>query len=167
MQEYSYTVRRRDKTAYMVVLAAFILAVILWAVSQIENVPFPAAFQLGCLFCLCVALWISYRYLLRDYTYRLTEREDGGFDFVVMERQGKRLICQCRVGTETFRSFLRWDKTAKTTYKAMSGRNWCAEIRPADDYLLCLVDGEEEVAIRFSPDATMAGMIRHALEKIH
>ena len=53
---------------------------------------------------LTVALLITARYLVRRYIYRFVETDDGGFDFVVLERSGKRTVCVCRVSIDSFRA---------------------------------------------------------------
>ena len=165
MFEYTCMPRRRDKTAYLAVLAAFVLAIVFWGVSRVENVPFPVVFQLGTFASLAAALWLSDRFLLRDYTYAIRARDDGGFDFIVTERRGKRLTCLCRIGTETFTALTAWDKTARDRYRTLSGRNWRNELRAGGDMLLELRDGEEEVGVRFTPDETLTRLIRHALDE--
>ena len=158
LQEYTCIPKPRTRRAYLYVLGCVLAAVAVWIATAMWSLPYPLVWHSAALFLLTGALLLTVRYLVRRYVYRLTETEDGDFDFVVLEISGKRTVCVCRVSVDSFRAFARAEKIhrVKTTY------NWCIEPH-ATAYLLTLVDGEEQVVVRFSPDDVMASMIETAL----
>lgn len=162
IREYTCIPKRKSRRAYLDVLTCVLLATALWTVPTVTHWPYALVWQFAALCLLTAALLITTRYLLKEYIYRFVPTADGGFDFVVHERSGKKSICVCRVSVDTFRAFAPADRQKRVGV----AYHWCVEPRAAS-YLLTLTDsdGEEETetVIRFSPDREMAAMIEHHL----
>ena len=88
---------------HAMVMGAFAAAAILFGVSDMESVPYPAIFQTVAMVCFVVAIYLCTRYSLRLYRYAV---EPGGIvsadgrevcDLVVTEVVGKRLKVVARV----------------------------------------------------------------------
>ena len=165
MREYTCAPIHRSRRAYLSVLGCVLFAVALWTVPGLFSLSHRPLWLCASLFALTAALLITTRYLVRRYVYRLIAREDGGFDFVVLEISGKRTVCVCRVSTDSFRTITREEKgkRVRPTY------DWSTDLG-ARGYLLTLTDGEgrffeegEEITVRFSPDREMAAMIEYSL----
>ena len=165
MREYTCAPKSRSRRAYLYVLGCVLLATALWTVPAMTAAPYGPVWHFAALFSLTVALLITARYLVRRYIYRFVETDDGGFDFVVLERSGKRTVCVCRISTDSFRAIAqeKKGKRVRPTY------DWSTELG-ARAYLLTLTDGEgrffedgEEITVRFSPDREMAAMIEYSL----
>lgn len=161
LQDYTCTPTPRTRRAYLYVLACVLAAVAVWFATAMWKLPYPLVWHCAAMFLLTGALLVTVRYLVKRYVYRITETDDGDFDFVVLEISGKRTVCVCRVSVDCFRAFapVEKNKRVETTY------NWCVEPHAAG-YLLTLVDGEEQVTVRFSPDAVMAAMIETVLRSM-
>ncbi len=168
LREYTCAPKSRSRRAYLYVLGCVLLATALWTVPVMTEAPHGLLWHFGALFSLTAALLITTRYLVRRYVYRFAETEDGGFDFVVLERSGKRTLCVCRVSTDSFRAIAREErgKRVRPTY------DWSTDLG-GRAYLLTMTDGEgrffddgEEIVIRFSPDQAMVAMIEYSLRPL-
>lgn len=165
MREYTCAPKSRSRRAYLCVLGCVLLSVVFGTVPILIDVPYGPVWLFAALFSLTAALLITVRYLVRRYVYRFVGREDGGFDFVVLEISGKRTLCVCRVSTDAFRALVREEKGKRTrpTY------DWSTELG-APRHLLTMTDGDgrffeesEEITVRFSPDREMVAMIEYSL----
>ena len=165
MREYTCAPKSRSRRAYLYVLGCVLLSVVFGTVPIFVDVPYGPIWLFAALFLLTAAQLITVRYLVRRYVYRFVEREDGEFDFVVLEISGKRTLCVCRVSTDSFRALAREEKGRhiRPTY------DWSTELGTRR-YMLTMIDSEgrffedsEEITVRFSPDREMVAMIEYSL----
>ena len=157
MREYVCAPRGRVRWAVPAMIGCFLLTAALWVIPALATVSYRPIWFFFSMTALTVALLIAARHCLCRYVYRLCLTEDGGFDFVVDLVRPARTVCVCRIETEAFRAIVREDKRSRMR----PNYDWSAGV--GDRYLLTLSDGEQEVSVRFTPDATLAAMIATAV----
>ena len=108
MGEYTSTARKGREIATAAMLSGVAIGV--FYLSQIPNLPFPVLFQLLAVLLLTGAVMIITRYVMRRYTCRL-EAGQNGTNFVIIEHYGKRDTVVCRVYASQIRSAVRLTKT--------------------------------------------------------
>ena len=110
-------------------------------------------------------LYITVRWLAREYIYTLEQQDNGQIDFVVTEQNGRRQITVCRVSADTLtelRPLAKGERIPKPT-KNRRVYHYCADLRPANAALLTLRDGDGEAILHFAPDD---GLFRLLAERI-
>ena len=159
---YTYRPKRRNKTA---LLLTAVLTLIF--ASGLICAGFAGSFRYLLEF-LSVssgagALLIAGRYLLKDYVYLIREN-DLEYDFIVVERQGKRRKTVCRIGVSEIKGIVRETpqnrKALSARRKGMKQLNYCVDLGRCDSVYLFLTEDGTETAIRFSPDETLESILK-------
>ena len=100
---YAFESSGSRKPLHLMVVGAFVAAVILFSISNREGVPMPLLWQVGALICLTAAVYLLVRYSLRLYRYAI---EQSGIidaygveqcDLVITEMVGKKMTVVARV----------------------------------------------------------------------
>ena len=100
---FKSTPKPKNTYAKIVSLVSLILGATLFAVSNMENVSYPAIAQLFGLILLTAAIYIASVFLLRQYTFSVDQNPNGAqgeLDFTITERKGNREITVCRIGLD-------------------------------------------------------------------
>ena len=103
-------------------LAWFLVALgaALYVASQFPSVPVPGVIQILGVGALAGCILIVSMYILRSYSYEITEDEDGKRDFLITEHYSRRKTVVCRVGLEDVISVVpydpNWKKEKQTVY---------------------------------------------------
>ena len=108
MGEYTSTSKKGREIATALMLSGVAIGV--FYLSKIPNIPIPVLFQLLAVFLLVGAVLIVTRYVMRRYTCRLEKGEGENLDFVIVEHYGKRSTVVCRVYAKQVISVVRRTK---------------------------------------------------------
>ena len=100
---YAFESSGSRKPLHLMVVGAFVTAVILFSISNREGTPIPMLWQVGALICLTAAVYLLIRYSLKMYRYAI---EPNGIidaygveqcDLVITEMVGKKRTVVARV----------------------------------------------------------------------
>ena len=101
---YHFESERKSGWEHAFVISFAVGAIVLYAISGMENAPLPWLFQLGTVLLLGVFAYFLVRYELKQYRYELCDsgiRDDQGqvrLELVVTEQVGKKQTVVARVG---------------------------------------------------------------------
>ena len=104
---YAFESSGSRKPLHLMVVGAFVAAVVLFSLSNREGMPVPFLWQTGAVLCLTAALYLLVRYSLKMYRYAIEPNNivdaDGveQYDLVITEIVGKRMTVVSRVGLRT------------------------------------------------------------------
>ena len=143
------------------------LAVLLFGVSRVPNLPFPAGWQLISVILLVGVVLIATRYLLREYTYCIAPREEGyhftSLDFTIVEHYSRRSVVVCRISVTDILEVTRVTReNRKQLFASLKGKrvyDYTARILPDDLYLLTVKDGEDSFFVRVEADERLVSFI--------
>ncbi len=165
LREYSCAAPRRPRPVLTCILFTLLLALALLLIPRALSLPYPLVwFALG-LISLTAGMLLSTRYLSRHYVYRIVATQDGGFDFVVTEQFGRRLLCVCRVSLDELTAFKQEKKGHRERVDHDLSLAFCrpAHILTVDDGGGTFFERGRTVRLRIEPDATMAAMLDYHL----
>ncbi len=100
---YAFESSGSRKPLHLMVVGAFVAAVVLFSLSNREGMPMPVLWQIGGMLCLTAAVYLLIRYSLRMYRYAI---EPNGivdaygveqYDLVITEVVGKKMTVVARV----------------------------------------------------------------------
>lgn len=116
---YKNTPRPQNRSARACALICLIVGALMFAFSGIDIIMwkwFPQT--VGVIF-LTASIYIASVYLLRYYTFEVTERNDTtSYDLVIHEFKGKKSMTVCRIGLDDIVSVRVVDKQNKKTVSA-------------------------------------------------
>ena len=158
MREYVCAPRPRRCGAWWVISGLILLTALLWFLPSVFSVPYPIVVFFFSLVFLTFAMMLVSRCVLCRYVYRLEATESGDFDFVVDEVRRLRSFCVCRVGVGDICAVELQDKARRPR----PDFDWRV-YGNAPVYRLTLIDGEETVVVRITPDATLVAILVEAL----
>lgn len=151
-----YSTKGKKKRERIVLAVSLALGACSFGFSMIPKVMYPMLYQLLAVLCFGTGVWMLIRYLMRDYIFRISLREDGknGLpDFTVTESYGKKRTVVCRVSVEDVLSVEEVTKENRRALKAkQKGKDvyvYTGEMRPPKLYLLTLIDGETTIFLYF------------------
>lgn len=97
MNLYEFAPQKNVKRLSVIISILFFGAAGVLLITFIGGIPFKWAFQLAAILLLAVGVFLTSRYVMRAYIYRI-EATDGGRDLTVTEVQGKSVVTVCRLG---------------------------------------------------------------------
>ena len=157
IREYVCAPRPRHCGAWWAISGLILFTTLLWCALAAWDVPYPIVIFFFSLLSLTLTLMLVSRYVLCRYVYQLEATRDGGFDFVVNELRRLRSFCVCRVEIEAIRAVELQGKGRRQR----SDFDWRVSGN-TPVYRLTLVDGEETVVARITPDATLVALLTEA-----
>ena len=104
---YSFESSGSRKPLHAMVVGSLIGAAIFFCVGSLNDIPFPALFQMGAILCATLAVYLTVRYSLRAYRYAIepnTIVDAEGveqYDLVITEITGKKRKIVARFGLRT------------------------------------------------------------------
>lgn len=167
---YEYSSKSNKKTEKTVFFGLLGLATLFYVGSIIPNMPFPAVLQLVAFALLAVAIIVVSKFMLCHYVYCVEKREDDspmgeGYDFVVVERIGKRAITVCRFDTEKILSVRRVTaenkKALALEHRGKNVYRYTAEMRADNVYLLAAEQNGEPVYVYILSDTVLEKLLSH------
>ena len=167
MYEYTPTYARKKELLTLATLV--LLAGVAFVASKQERLLLPAVWQLLCVLFLTAAVYLTVRYLLRSYTYRIAPREDGTLgelDLTVIEQVGRRRDAVCRISladieaadpiTRENEKRLRAERRGQTTFA------YYAELAPEHLCLLTVRDREKRVFVLLQTDEKLCSILKRS-----
>ena len=100
---YSFESYTRKTAIHVLTVACFIVAFLLFGISQVVGIAFPMLYQITGLILLVMGVYFLTRYILKKYRYEITPSniEDALgqpiLDLVITETTGKRIAVVARV----------------------------------------------------------------------
>ncbi len=94
---YEYSPQFKKKKEKLLAWLFVALGVTLYVTSQYPGAPVPGILQILGVCSLAGSILIVSMYILRSYSYALTEGEEGTIDFVITEHYSRRKTVVCRV----------------------------------------------------------------------
>lgn len=158
---YEYSPKTPRKKEILLSITLFCVGIVLFAVSQIPNLPFPALFQLAMLVFLTAGVLVLSLCVLRHYVYRITPRDtgDGDADFTVTEYYGRRVTVVCRVSLRDIEDITPiTSQNRNAVNAAVKGERvyrYTSELFDAQPYLVTIADGEERFYLRIAADQAL------------
>ena len=159
MYEYAPKLKKLREKIWMSVCLFF--GVLLYGFGQI--LPYPILYQLISVLLLTAAVLITVRYLLRDYIYRVTVKEDGSADFTITEVMGKRKTVVCRISVGEIQEItpllgLSPKEISQKCGKAVLYR-YVSQWKPSSPYLLEIFDDEKSYFLEISADQGLVDLL--------
>ena len=164
---YEWLPTKNNKKAMNLILLFLSGAALLFAFTSLfGEMPFRWAFQLTALCFLTVAIFLTTRYVMKSFLYRIFEGDRGGFDLTVTELTsgGKRRVTVCRVGLSEVNRVILLDaadggeSAAKWRAVKKEGKkifDYAADLDPARSIVVYLRESGEELILRLSYDKTL------------
>ena len=163
---YEYFPKEPKKKELLILFGLLGAGLFLYGISQIPNLPFPAALQMLAVILLGCAVVVLTRYLLRDFCYRIEAR--GGSDvpdLTVTEYCGKRISVVCRISLGDIVTVRPINaREARSLAKAQRNRriyDYTCRINPENLYLVTVRDGEESYDLRIVADKGLVAYLLH------
>lgn len=148
---------KKNKKAQNISLVLILMGIAVFALSG--YVSYAAFFQIIAIGVIVAGVQLLVRYALTDYAYIIDDREDGGADFVVIRKQGKREIKVCHISlfavTDTFR---RGEKTVDSRKRFGYVQNLGAE-----PYVIVYCDGDSLTEVLIEADEKFISAIRERM----
>ena len=171
---YAFESSGSRKPLHLMVVGAFVAAVVLFSLSNREGMPAPFLLQTGAMVCLTAAVYLLVRYSLKMYRYAIESNNivdaDGveQYDLVITEIVGKKMTVVARVALRDI------DKPAVTIIRrgdgdaAKSARESLCRDKKVFRYentpaspASCYIPMPEEGAVVVIPvDETMVGILK-------
>lgn len=133
-----YTPRSRTRLCDGLVVGAFSAAVCAFCIASFMP-SHGVVLQIVGLFLLTAAIYIAVRYALTTFSYSVS---DG--DFTVCRTQGRRLVTECRVSTDSIYSVSRFQRKRDIPRNDVSFYDYTASIGAKDLCFIISVCGEEK-----------------------
>lgn len=157
---YEYAPKSKKTKEKVVLGLTLVLAAACFGVSQIEQIPYPAIYQLLMIFSLVGTVMITARCLMRNYIYRVEPRENGGEgdlpDFTITEYYGNRVTVVCRISVGDIRGITPVTKKNRDAISAMQKKKrayyYTGELQSANAYVLTVEQDEDEFFLRICAD---------------
>ena len=170
MREYAYTPKAAKRKPAIVVVFLVLVSMLLILASG--SFPYRALWQAGGFCGLVAALFIAGSYLLREYTYRVVQRETGfdeedpvlTYDFEILQN-GKPV---CRIGLDRIAQARM--ETDEKEEKPFKGRiytyraTWDKTQRCRLVFLDRETDVPEPVMVRFLADGALLELLQSGLD---
>ena len=170
MYEYIPTYSRKKER--LTVFTLLSLAVVLLVVSRIEEIPFPALWQLAAVCVLTGMVTVLCRFWLRSYIYRVSPQEDnlsGTMDLIVVERLRGRDQVVCRVSVSDIESITPITPSIKSELrkKRRGSRVWLyyAELSAPNLYQLTVRDDDDVFFLLIQSDQTLISVLKSTREQ--
>lgn len=113
---YEYAPHFAKKKEKMLTYGCMGLGLLLFAVSWIEGVPYPASFQLLGMGALTAMILLFSLCIAKHYVYGIEEKEGSVPDFVITEYYGRRVSVVCRVSVTSVQSALPWNEETRQRF---------------------------------------------------
>lgn len=143
MPDLRYTPKRKSKTPEWILTVCTVL-MIACIVFLAFGVGKKLIWQTLFLFTAVAIIWVVTRYMTMGYTYEIN-RGDGCF--IVTQRQGRRLICLCRLDLALLYRVRRYESRDDNAPGA-TRYAYCLSPRPEESYLLFFRQEEKTVSVR-------------------
>ena len=159
---YEYIPNPPKKKAKTVGMTLFVLSLVIFFVSGIAGMAYPAILQTVAVVMMTAAILIVGKFLTRAYRYRV-EKTGGEYEFIVDEISKTSMVTVCRLELAKLCKIEPWTKGYKPPKDARI-YNYCVDIAPADSYLLTFLDGAfsvngENIYVRISPDEKLTEIL--------
>lgn len=157
---YEYSPKTPRKKEILLSVTLFGIGAVLFAVSQIPDLPFPALFQLAMLVFFTAGVMVLSLCVLRHYVYRIAPRDtdagDGPPDFTITEYYGRRVTVVCRVSLRDIEDVTPVTPQNRVALSAsLKGKRvyrYTSELFDAKPYLVTVADGEDRFYLRIAAD---------------
>lgn len=165
---YEYIPNPPKKKAKTVGMTLFILSLVIFFVSGIEGVAYPAILQTVAVVIMTAAILLVGKYLTRAYRYRV-EKTNGEYELIVDEISKTSMVTVCRLELQKLCKVEAWKKGYKPP-KGVKIYDYCVDIAPTDSYLLTFLDGAfsmngEKIYVRLSPDERLTEILETFLKQ--
>lgn len=160
---YEYTPKRNIKKAAILAAFTFIIAIILFLSAGLGHnlLLSPAIKQLIAVIFAAAGIFITSKYLVMKYVYVLSEREDGEFDFSVIQVSGSRKCTVALISLSNVEEIKKIEGKISPDEKKKYAEfySYCVDIAPENAHLLIAKDGGKQIAIKIQPDEKLIGLI--------
>ncbi len=168
---YEWIPTKNNRKAMNLILCLFLGAGLLMATTvAFRGMPYRWAFQLLALGLLTAAIFLTTRYVMKSFLYRVVSDGQGGHDLTVSELTsgGRRQITVCRVGlsgiyerilldfTDGGASATRWHQIKKQRRKIF---DYSADLKPDKSIVLYLNEGGEDLTLRLDYDEALWNLL--------
>ncbi len=161
--------RNNTKATRLTMLLCVGAGLLLATAVSFGNIPFRWVFQLAGLVLLTVAIFLTTRYVMKSFLYRIVSDDRGGYDLTVTELTsgGKRKITVCRVGLDGIyktvflnandpASAERWRAIKKERRKIF---DYAVDLKPERFIVVYLRESGEDLTLRLSYDGTLFDLL--------
>lgn len=159
---YEYIPNPPKKKAKTVGMILFILSLVIFFVSGIAGIAYPAILQMVAVVTMTAAILIVGKYLTRAYRYRV-DKENGEYELIVDEVSKTSMVTVCRLELQKLCKVEAWTKGYKPP-KGAKIYDYCVDIVPRDSYLLTFLDDAfsmdgERIYVRICPDERLTEIL--------
>lgn len=165
---YEYIPNPPKKKAKTVGMTLFILSLVIFFVSGIKGIAYPAILQTAAIVLMTAAILLVGKYLTRAYRYRV-ERTSGEYELIVDEISKTSSVTVCRLELQKLCKVEAWTKGYKPPKRAKI-YDYCVDVAPTDSYLLTFLDAAfsmngEKIYVRISPDERLIEILEGFLKQ--
>ena len=158
---YQHQPKRNNKTVPILLLIFALIAVALLFASVILK-KWVGLLQLGAVIALVCEVALFLRYFRRSYVYVIRQTKDSAPDLVINELNGNECVTVCRLSLDSLLDIKKRSSSKKTSGKIY---NYCADIAPANAYVLYFEECGEKYSIIMTPDEKMLSIFYAYLEE--
>lgn len=159
---YEYIPNPPKKKAKVVGTTLFAISLVIFFVSGIAGMAYPALLQTLAVVMMTAAILIVGKYLTRAYRYRVN-KTGGEYEFIVDEISKTSMVTVCRLDLAKLCRVEEWTKGFKPP-KGAKIYDYCVDMAPSDSYLLTFLDGAfsmngEKIYVRLCPDERLTEIL--------
>lgn len=158
---YQYDPKPEKKREKLLVFGMLSLALLLFVVSKMPNMKYPAFFQLFAVCFLAAAVFVASRCLLRRYVYQIEPGTDENVtpDFTVTEYYGNHVTVVCRISAADVEKILPVTAQNRKEISSMIRKKrvyyYTATLWANNKYLLLVRDEDETFYMHILADSRL------------
>lgn len=157
------------KITGVVMLLISVAAGMFLVTSMFREMPYRWAVQLLGFICLCAVVYITVKYVSKNFVYVIEKKKDGSLDLVIDELSngGKKRVTVCRVSLGNIEQVCTLDKRnetdkikaqkllAKAKSEKRSTFDYCQDIAPKEVCYILVTECEEPLLLKLLPDSIL------------
>lgn len=122
-------------------------------------IPYSVVFQVLAFLFIIVGVFLLQRYVLCEYRYIISDKDDGSSDLVVYKRQGKNDVKVCHLSLLNVTDIYKYgERSEKGTARFAYNQNLTD-----NKYVICVVDGERGIEVMIEPDEAFLARLRERI----
>lgn len=156
---YEYRPVRQNYNAHFAVLACLLLSGGCFVASAFMNALAVIPQSIG-VAALIPAIQLVAKYLVVQYLYRVTIREDGGVDLeVFLYRGGAKMQLVCCVGLEEITAAVPLGPQNRKAAEGKKRYHYCMDLAPERALVLSITNYDGECEVLLAPDERMCELL--------
>lgn len=161
---YSFSTKKPSALIHSAVIISYVLGVLLYATSTMENIPYPVIFQTATILLLAVGTYLLFRFVFKKFTYEISENSERDLDLVITETVGKKQTVVARLALSKISRAEIVDKKALKKELASKGKSrpllFRYDTNPSDQRVILIDFPSENSWVIIPEDKTMGQILK-------